>query len=53
MYGFLGNSPRIFWDMLGLEFKWETREYAPFIQHYYHGEGSTFDLIAEGYLSRT
>ncbi len=40
----------IYWDMLGLEFTWQTQEYAPFIQHYYRGEGREFDLIAEGYL---
>ena len=36
-------------DIFGLEFAYVTQEIAPFTQHYYHGGGTSFNLVTEGY----
>ena len=49
LYRFVGNSPSGFVDIFGLEFAYVTQEIAPFTQHYYHGGGTSFNLVTEGY----
>jgi hypothetical protein len=49
LYGIVGNSPLSRFDVLGLKFDWQSQEIAPFISHYFQGDGADFDLIKEGY----